>query len=498
MQLYNTKWRQVERFKPLKQEKVKVYSCWPTVYNFAHIGNLRTYVFEDYIIKTLKFLWYKLETVMNITDIDDKTIRDSMASWEKLLDFTQKYTEFFLEDIQKLNIQKADHIVPISTLIPEMVEMINGLLKYGYAYLAEDWSIYFSVKTYKNYWKFANLDMSWMQTSVRIDNDEYDKEQASDFVLWKSWKETDGDNFWEEEFEIIDSENATLEWKNKNTKKVTLKWRPGWHIECSACNMKYFWPQIDIHMGWVDNIFPHHQNEIAQTESYTRKEFSKYWLHAGHLMVNGKKMSKSANNFYTLRDIEKHFDKIDKSVLYRAIRFSFMNGKYKDSMEFSLEKLEQCINTISRVDQTIKSLTRFIEENSGDLRKSRKEFSFELQWFIQDFVVNLEDDFNMVEAFALFFEYITFVNTSIKDTEFCRAEAVASLRLFETFNEVFSIMNFEFENVEIPENILDLLTQRNEAKAWKDFAKADSIRSEMLEMWYKIIDDRSWTRVEKI
>lgn len=486
MKLYNTKSRTIERFKPLRQEKTKVYFCGPTVYNYAHIWNLRTFVFEDYIIKTLKFLWYKVESVMNITDIDDKTIRDSQANNMTLLDFTKKYTDIFLEDLDKLNITKPDHIVPISTLIPEMVEVINGLLKYWYAYLADDWSIYFKISSYKKYWKFANIDFSGMKESVRVDNDEYEKDNAADFVLWKSYKETDWENFWEENFIL------------KDWKEVNIKWRPGWHIECSACNSKYFWPQIDIHMWWVDLIFPHHQNEIAQTEALTRKEFSKYWLHAGHLMVNGKKMSKSANNFYTLKNIKDNFADIDDSVLFRAVRFSFMNGKYKDSMEFSFDKLKACINTINRIDETVKSLSRFIEENSEDERITRKDFSYEIQWYIQEFVLKLEDDFNMVEAFAIFFEYIKFVNTLITDENTCLWEAKAMMWLFETFNEVFSIINFDFEDEKISENILKIFEERNLAKKNKDFASADRLRDELSSLWYKIIDDRSRSRIEKI
>jgi cysteinyl-tRNA synthetase len=298
MQLYNTKTRKIEKFKPLSDRKVKVYSCGPTVYNYAHIWNLRTYVFEDIVVRTLRFLWYNVNYIMNITDVEDKTIRDSQAAWENLKDFTEKYTKIFLEDIDKLNILKPDLIIPITTLIPEMVRMINTLLKRGNAYLWDDWSIYFDIKTFKKYWEFANLDMKNLKDWARVNSDEYDKESTSDFVLWKAWKESDWENFWEEEFEVS--------WKEV-VEKIILKGRPWWHIECSACNIKYFGQQIDIHMWWIDLIFPHHQNEIAQTESCTHKAFSKYWLHSGHLMVDWKKMAKSAGNFYRLIDLEEKY-----------------------------------------------------------------------------------------------------------------------------------------------------------------------------------------------
>ncbi|PZM81981.1 hypothetical protein DLH72_04755, partial [Candidatus Gracilibacteria bacterium] len=356
MKINNTKTRKLEEFKPLSSREVKVYYCGPTVYNYAHIGNLRAYVFEDIVIRTLKFLGYNVKTTMNITDIDDKTIRDSQIAGESLKDFTEKYTAIFLEDIKKLNIIPADNIVPVTTLMPEMIRMINTMLRRKNGYLSDDGSIYFDISTSKNYGQLANLDKANLKSGARVDNDEYEKDSASDFVLWKSWKESDSENFWEEifiipkneKFKRTSLENPNVEVLNEkeNEIEVKIKGRPGWHIECSACNMKYFGAQIDIHMGGVDNIFPHHQNEIAQTESCTHKEFVKYWIHAEHLTVDGKKMSKSANNFYTLKDLEEKYSEISKSVLFRAIRLSYISGKYSTQIDFSFKKLEQNISSI--------------------------------------------------------------------------------------------------------------------------------------------------------
>lgn len=487
--IYNTLSRELERFKPLRQEEVKVYFCWPTPYNYAHIGNLKTYIFEDYVIKTLRFLGYKVKTTMNITDIDDKTIRDSQKYGEKLLPYTQKYSQYFLEDLHKLNITLADNIVPISTLINEMVDMINGLIKKWYAYLWDDGSIYYEIKKFKKYGKLAHLDFSWMKTSVRINNDEYDKENAADFALWKAWKEDDGENYWEKEFDF-------------NGEKKILKGRPGWHIECSACNLKYFWAQIDIHMWWVDNIFPHHQNEIAQTESYTGKTFSKYWIHGWHITVDGKKMAKSANNFYTLKDLEEKFLNgrgVSQSILYRAIRLSFMNAKYRESVDFSFEKLEQNFNTIKKIDEAIKKLDRVIKSGILKDAKFRRDFREELQDFIWEYCEKLQDDFNMPEALSVFFSFITFSNTQIDSSELSIWEANALFDMFKTFDSVLSILDFEILKVdEIPTEILEKLEARNTAKKAKDFALADSLRDELLEIWYKIIDERSGSRIEKI
>lgn len=486
LHIYNTLTLEKERFKPLRQEEVKVYYCGPTPYNYAHIWNLKTYIYEDYVVKTLKFLGYKVKTTMNVTDIDDKTIRDSQKNGEKLLDLTQKYTNFFLQDLQKLNITLADNIVPISTLVDEMVMMINVLIKRGYAYLSDDGSIYYEIKKFKKYWNLAHLDVSGMKQSVRIDNDEYEKENAADFALWKGYKSEDGENFWNGEF-IFGEE------------KKVLKGRPGWHIECSACNLKFFWTQIDIHMGWVDNIFPHHQNEIAQSEWYSGKTFSKYWIHGGHITVDGKKMSKSANNFYTIQDLEEKFQQIPKSILYRAIRLSFMNAKYRESVDFSFEKLEQNFNTIKKIDEALKKLDRVIQSWNLEEKTFRRNIREEMQDFIGEYCEKLEDDFNMPESLAVFFTYITFVNTQIDSWELSLGEAKALMDMYKTFDSVLCIFDFNIlKSEEISSEIMQKFEARNNAKKEKNFAFADNLRDELLSLGYKIIDDRNGARVEKI
>lgn len=496
LQIYNTLTREKERFKPIRQEIVKLYFCGPTVYNFAHIGNLRAYISADLVIKTLKFLGYKVSVLMNITDIDDKTIRDSQKAGEKLKDFTEKFTKIFLEDIEKIWIKEADKIVPISTLIDEMVDMTNILLKKWYAYIWEDESIYYDISKFKDYGKLAHLDFSGMKSSVRIDNDEYDKDNASDFVLWKAWKKEDGENYWEKEF---------IKWEDK----FTIKWRPGWHIECSACNLTHFWPEIDIHMWWVDLIFPHHQNEIAQTEAVTWKKFARYWIHSWHLMVDWKKMSKSLGNFYTLRDIEEKYEwKVSNSILFRSFRLSFINWKYKDNIDFSFKKLEQNFNSIERIDETIKKLylakksivseKDITTQKSGELKVKwiRREFRDSMQVFVTDYIEKLEDDFDFVEALAVFYNFITFVNKELQNISLEEYNAI--IDMLKTFNEVFWIIDFtDNTNIEIPEEIQEKLNQRNSAKKDKDFALADRIRDEIDDLWYKIVDDRSGSRVER-
>lgn len=487
MEINNTLTRKIEKFKPLDQNEIKIYYCGPTVYNYAHIWNLRTFIFEDIVVKTLKFLWYKVKSTMNLTDVDDKTIKSSIEAWETLKNFTEKYSKIFLDDIKKLWIEQADNVVPVTEVIPEMIRMINTMIKRKNAYLSDDWSVYFDVKSYKKYWKLANLDMKWMKNWVRVDNDEYEKDQAADFVLWKSWKESDWDNFWEEEF--------VIDWKT-----MVLKWRPWWHIECSATCMKYFWHQIDIHMWWIDLIFPHHQNEIAQSESCTRKQFSKYWLHSGHLMVDWKKMAKSDWNFYTLKDIEKEFSTINKSLLYRAIRLSFTNSKYSSQIDFTFDKLEANFNTITSIDELLKLVDREIKAWEKEVKWISRDFREYMQEISQEYIRQLEDDFNIPEALAVFFTFNKFVNTWIREKEFSLEELKSIIEMFKTFDQVLWIFDFSIIESEeiIPDEILKKLEERDNAKSEKNFELADKLRDEITKSWYKIIDSKEGSRVEKI
>lgn len=506
MQLTNTLTRNKERFKPLKEEKVKVYYCWPTPYNFVHIGNLRAYLFEDMVVRTLRFLGYKIETTMNLTDIDDKTIRESIAQNISLLELTRKYSDLFLQDLEKLNIIKADNISPISELIPEMILMINWLLEKWYAYLAEDGSIYYSISKFKNYWQLAHLDVKWMKSSVRINNDEYEKEEVADFALWKAHDEVkDWPNKWEGKFNVIaNDKQETDSWINKNnnlkTKDYELKtiwWRPGWHIECSACNLKFFGAQIDLHMWAIDNIFPHHQNEIAQTEAYTWKTFSKYWMHAGHLLVDNIKMSKSKNNFYTLRDIEDKMKSNHKLTdIYRWFRLMNLQAKYSDNFNFTYDKLTQSVTTLKNFDEVFRRIKNY-NPISG---KFKNEVSNNIQYFIQNFIECLEDDFATPEALASIFEFIKYVNSWIDSSLFTAEEISSVIWLFRTFDQVLGIMDFRIleKTEEIPAEISELLNKRNQAKTDKDYALSDEIRKQIEEKWYVVKDSKNWSYVEKI
>ena len=367
-----------------------------------------------------------------------------------------------------------------------MIRMIQTLLNKWFAYIADDGSIYYSIEKFQNYGKLANLDISGMKTSVRINNDEYAKDQAADFALWKAWDKSDGENVWEAEFQI---------WEETKI----IKWRPGWHIECSACAMKHFGPQIDIHMWGEDLIFPHHQNEIAQTEACTGKTFSKYWIHSAHLLVWGKKMSKSLGNFYTLRDIEEKYsgDNQENGVLYRALRLSFFAGKYREQIDFSFDKLEQNIKTIQNIDKELRKLYLYESEYEW----VRNEFREYLQEIMARFITALEDDFAMSEALAVFYEFQKYMSSDIASGELSDSEQRSALDMYRSFNQVFQILDFDALaglDEDIPEEIIALATARQEAKDDKNYTRADEIRDELAKLGYAVKDTKEGSVVERV
>ncbi|MBM3304085.1 MAG: cysteine--tRNA ligase, partial [Candidatus Aenigmarchaeota archaeon] len=321
IKFHNTASRKKEAFKPIQESEVRIYTCGPTVYSFAHIGNMRSYVFADILHRFLKWKGFRLNHVMNITDVDDKTIRDSRREGASLKEFTERYTKAFFEDLGTLNIERVEHYPRATEHIAEIVRLVEALLSKGYAYKGDD-AIYFSIAKFKDYGRMAHLDMKGLKAGARVSHDEYDKEHVSDFALWKFWDEQDGDVFWD---------------------TPVGKGRPGWHIECSAMSMKYLGHSLDIHTGGVDLIFPHHQNEIAQSETATGKKFVRYWMHNEHLLVNGKKMAKSAGNFYTLRDLIKKGNKPD------AIRYLLLASHYRQKLNLTDEGLKAAAQAVERL-----------------------------------------------------------------------------------------------------------------------------------------------------
>lgn len=532
LQIFNTLTRKKELFKPLRQDEVKIYFCGPTPYNYAHIGNLRAYLFEDFVIRTLRFLGYRVRTVMNITDIDDKTIRDSQKSGKSLREFTEFYTAAFLEDIQKLRINRADTIAPISGLIDEMALMIQWLLDRDFAYLADDGSIYYRVAKFPSYGELAHLDREGMISNVRISNDEYEKDQIADFALWKAYDpKSDGSNFWDISLVFpsekdIPTYDGVRQIENRDDplmpvarKRVMIRGRPGWHIECSACNYRFFGEQIDIHMGGIDNLFPHHQNEVAQTEAFTGKQFCRYWMHGGHLLVEKKKMAKSAGNFYTLRDVLKkaseYFSKknhqkwdIQENLLYRGFRLMALQNQYRENFNFTFDRLFAAMNSIKGLDEMIKRLGRYRQSVSQEesLRSNKKgstEFRDTLQYFMQSFIEKLEDDIDTVGAMTKVFEFQWYVNSGIDDGIFSYEDTNSLMSLLESWNTVVDIFDFSYweasPNMIVPAAIQSLMVSRIKAKSEGNWQEADRIREELSQKWWRMIDEKNGTfRVEKI
>lgn len=338
LKLYNTETRQKEEIIPIDGKTIRMYTCGPTVYNFAHIGNFRTYVFEDLLRRSLKFFGYSVKQAMNLTDVDDKTIKGALEKKVSLNEFTKPYKDAFFEDLKTLDIERVEYYPQATDYLQEMITIIQKLLETGVAYSGHDGSIYFAISKFPSYGRLSHLHLNELQAgaSERVAADEYDKENASDFVLWKACDpERDGNIFWESPFG---------------------KGRPGWHIECSAMAMKLLGESIDIHVGGVDNMFPHHENEIAQSEAYSCCRFVKHWLHAEHLLVDHKKMSKSLGNFYTLRDLLK------KGYTGKQVRYMLLHTHYRTQLNFTFDGLNGAISTLERLSDFILRLQMICRE----------------------------------------------------------------------------------------------------------------------------------------
>jgi cysteinyl-tRNA synthetase len=406
LRFYNTLSGQVEDFVPLADNEVRFYTCGPTVYDFAHIGNYRTFVFQDVLRRHLKYRGYKVIQVMNLTDVDDKTIRNSQTAGMPLRDYTQKYIEAFEVDRELLNLEKPEMMVRATDHIDDMVKLIRTLSEKGYAYSSEG-SEYFSVRQFKDYGKLSKIDFSGMRDGARVDSDEYEKESARDFVLWKAAKE--GEPRWE---------------------TPLGPGRPGWHIECSVMSMKFLGETFDIHSGGSDLVFPHHENEIAQSEAATGKPFVRYWLHAEHLMVNGEKMSKSQGNFFTLRDL------IAKGHKPSAIRYLLASSHFRMPLNFTFEGVHQAQQSIQRL------------RNFRDRLTTEKFPAGEAQPFVtraqaarQAFEEALDDNLNTAAALAAVFDLVREGNTAMDRGEFPEGARAAYLDVLERWDRIFAVLD---------------------------------------------------------
>ena len=466
IRLHNTYSREVEEFVPIDTagKVVKMYTCGPTVYGFAHIGNFRAYVFEDLLQRHLEVRGYEVQRVMNLTDVDDKTIRNSAEAGVPLGQFTQEYKDAFFKDLETLNIKPADHY-PAATddeNIAKMIEMIEVLVEKGVAYQAEDKSVYFRISEFPEYGKLAHLNLDELRPTGRIANDEYEKESIGDFALWKAWSEIDGDVGWDSPWG---------------------RGRPGWHIECSAMASRILGDEIDIHCGGVDNIFPHHEAEIAQSECCNPdKKFVRYWIHNQHLRVEGKKMAKSENNFFTLRDL------LDKGYSGREIRYVLLSVRYDMPLNFTFDGLGGARKALGRIDEWVARL----ESHAGDAAQSIKLPLVDDCGFLEA----LDDNLNISGALGHLFDAIRETNKLIDRGELSPEEARGVLDWWN--NEVDAVLALGSADTgdEIPAEIQEMLDQRAAARAAKDFAESDRLRDAIAAAGWIVIDGKDGQTVK--
>lgn len=452
---FNTMDRKQELFRPLHEGEARMYTCGPTVYNYAHIGNFRAYMFEDLLRRALEYAGYKVTQVMNLTDVDDKTIRDSRKQNMKLNDFTAIYKKAFFDDLKTLGIEPAEIYPAATDHIPEMIELVSTLMEKGYAYQAEDKSIYFSIDKFPEYGKLAKIDRENQRAGVRISTDEYAKDSVADFALWKAWDENDGDVYWESPWG---------------------RGRPGWHIECSAMAMKYLGKTFDIHTGGIDNMFPHHEDEIAQSECANGCKYVNYWLHCAHLMVNGEKMSKSLGNFFTLRDL------MDKGFKGREIRYVLLGAHYRKKLNFTFDALKQAASSLAYFDELFIRL----KEVNGAACADIDDF---IASYDAEFNTAICDDLNVSGCNAVIFKLGAECNKRMDAGEISAADGAKILDLFRKFDRIFGFLNVdEARKADIPEEITAMAQRRVDAKKNKDWATADALRKEIQDAGY-IIED---------
>ena len=460
LRLYNTLTRKVEEFTPLEGNVVRMYTCGPTVYNYVHIGNLRTFTFQDLLRRWLRYRGFELRHVMNITDVEDKIIRNAMAQGKTIGEYTAQYEKAFLEDTDVLRLERPEKLVRATEHIQDMIEAIEKLGEKGFTYESEG-STYYRIASFPEYGKLSHSDFSGQRVCARVDVDEYDKDDARDFVLWKGRK--DDEPYWD---------------------GPLGPGRPGWHIECSAMAMKYLGETIDIHTGGIDLTFPHHENEIAQSEALTGKTFARFWLHAEHLMLGSEKMAKSLGNIYTLREL------LEQGHQPEAVRYLLASAPYRTKLTFTLDGLQAAATAVERLrNYKLRLETDSLPAGRSDALLRRTEEAR------KQFEDALDDDLNTAEALAALFEYVRETNTAMDAGEFPADNAPPALDLLARFDSIFDVLKPTAEKQAVSdEEVEALIAERTEARKARNFARADEIRAQLLEKGVVLEDTREGVR----
>jgi len=447
LRLFNSLTREVEPFVPRRGPRVGMYACGPTVYNYAHIGNFRSFLYGDLLRRALRHFGFEVESVMNFTDVDDKTIRGARAAGLPLGQFTQTFIDAFQEDMETLGILKQDQQPRATDHIPEMIVLIERLIAKGLAYRSDDGSVYFRIAALPEYGKLSRLDKEGLRPGARVAGDEYQKEAYGDFVLWKAWVAEDGEVAWESPWG---------------------KGRPGWHIECSAMAMRYLGEELDLHCAGIDLLFPHHENEIAQSEGATGKPFARCWGHCAHLMVDAQKMSKSLGNLYTVRDV------LAKGYTGRELRYGLIGTHYRQTLNFTWEGLDAARVALGRIDnwigrwQVLEAASIWIGHPAGSA-------------FLEKFSAALADDLNISGALGHFFDFIHETNRQLD-----QKKSVPDLPAI--WRQVDAVLGLGERVISIPADIQDLADRRAAARAAKDWALSDTLRAELDGLGWNIRD----------
>ena len=469
MKIYNTLSKREEEFVPLEEGKVKIYVCGPTVYNLIHIGNARPMIFFDTVRRYFIYKGYQVNFVSNFTDVDDKIINRAIEEKVSADEISEKYIAECKKDMEGMNILPADTHPQATKEIAGMIDMIKELIDKGHAYVSSDGTVYFRVKSFPEYGKLSHKNIDELQSGLRElkVSGENDKEASYDFVLWKPKKE--GEPYWESP------------WSDG---------RPGWHIECSVMSKRYLGEQIDIHGGGEDLVFPHHENEIAQSEACSGKHFAKYWMHNAFLNIDNKKMSKSEGNFFTVRDISKMYD-------LQVLRFFMLNAHYRSPLNFSAELMDSAKNSLDRILNAFEKLRDFEKKASGENMTEAERVDFhEIILSKQKFEASMDDDFNTADAIAAVFEIVRVSNSTVnEDSTLSYIKHILSV-----LSKLCDVLGIKTKRKEVilDEDIEKLILSRTKARKNKDFKRADEIRNELLEMGIVLEDTREgvkWKRV---